>query len=876
MSLETTALPVCADTDDQQLLDWVIKFYHRRLQSHDKAQQFLSDRGLDHDQLPEAFELGFADRQLGKSLPTRDSQEGCELRDRLTKLGIYRPTGHGHFNGSVVLPLRTLDGQIADIYGRKISRNLRDPSTIHTYLPDECRMAGGKRGIFNVQALAASDQIIVTDSVLNALAIWSADLRHVTCTLGLTTLPDELIEALECSGIRRAQLAQRNTPAGNEVAEQIAAQLSNIGIETFRIELPGGQDAGHFVKAGGELQSLVGCTKPRQTVQTKSTETQKSANVQPSHAQAASIEKAGSEKSAHAKPPSNSEVQIDDGQVTFTRGDRHYRIRGLEKNMSSMQLKVNILATRDDLVHLDTLDLVKARSRTSLIKATASELYVDEQTIKKDIGQLLLELEQLRQEQIEAAKKPQDRVPKMTEAERAEAMELLGDPKLLKRIVTDLDHCGMVGEATGKLAGYLAAVSRKLDNPLAVVIQSSSSAGKTSLMDAILAMVPPEEQVKYTGMTGQSLFYLETDSVQHKILAICEQEGVGEAAYALKLLQSEGELRHACVTKNANGRLGTQEYHVQGPVQIFLTTTSSDIDHELANRCLVLTVDESREQTRAIHERQRLAETREGKRAARAAQKIRTLHQNAQRLLRPLEVYNPYAPQLSFTSDKTRLRRDHTKYLALINSLALLHQHQRPALMDDCDGESVEYINVTPRDIATANSIAAEVLGRTLDELSPQTRRFLILVHQFVTERCRELAVTRSDFRFTRRDLREAIGWTDFQVRTHLAKLVELEYVLVHRGRRGRQFVYELVYDGQGREGEAFLMGLIDVAQLTAYDNQFEHERGHFEHGKGQFEPSLSPQRAPIEASSRLPKNGASHAVPSSNGEHGPKRAVKG
>jgi len=566
--------------------------------------------------------------------------------------------------------------------------------------------------------------------------------------------------------------------------------------------------------------------------------------------------------------PSEIAVETNGHDVHVTIDTRRYRIRGLEKNLSPHQLRVNILAQRDDLVHMDTFDLFLAKSRVSFIKATASELYCDEQVIKKDVGRLLLELERLQSEQIEAATKPRNTAPQLTDAERTEALALLRDPHLLQRIVADLGRCGMVGEATNKLAGYLAAVSRKLDRPLAVVIQSSSSAGKTSLMDAILGMIPAEEQVRFTGMTGQSLFYLDRQCLKHKILAISEEEGVGPAAYALKLLQSEGELRHACVGKNSSGRMGTQEYHVEGPTQIFLTTTATEIDDELANRCLVLTVDESREQTRAIHERQRLAETREGKQAARAATTIRTLHQNAQRLLRALEVYNPYAPALTFTHDKTRLRRDHAKYLALIKAVALLHQHQRPVLTDESEGESVEYINVTPQDIALANGIAAEVLGRTLDELSPQTRRFLLLTHQFVGERSKEVAVARAEFRFTRRDLREALGWTDFQVRMHLAKLVELEYILVHRGRRGRQFVYELLYDGQGQDGQPFLMGLVDPTQFDKFEHgkrnfehgkeEFEHEKGEFEHGKGEFEHPLSIQRASVEHGLCAAKNGAS------------------
>ena len=159
-----------------------------------------------------------------------------------------------------------------------------------------------------------------------------------------------------------------------------------------------------------------------------------------------------------------------------------------------------------------------------------------------------------------------------------------------------------MGERTNKFVGYLAAVSRKLDRPLAVVVQSSSAAGKSRLMDAVLAFVPEEERVKYSAMTGQWLFYMGEMNFQHKILAIVEEEGASRASYALKLLQSEGELTIASTGKDPQtGNLVTQEYRVEGPVMIFLTTTAIEIDEELLNRCLVLSVNESREQTRAIH-----------------------------------------------------------------------------------------------------------------------------------------------------------------------------------------------------------------------------------------------------------------------------------
>jgi len=413
-------------------------------------------------------------------------------------------------------------------------------------------------------------------------------------------------------------------------------------------------------------------------------------------------------------------------------------------------------------------------------------------------------------------------------------------------VLEDFDRCGVVGEETNKLTGYLASVSRKLDQPLAVIVQSSSAAGKSALMEAILAFMPDEEQVKYSAMTGQSLFYMGETDLQHKILAIVEEEGAERASYALKLLQSEGELTIASTGKDATtGRLTTEEYHVEGPVMILLTTTAIDIDEELLNRCIVLTVDENREQTKAIHERQREAQTLEGLLARKDREHILKVHRDAQRLLRPLLVANPYARELTFLNDRTRTRRDHMKYLTLIRSIALLHQYQRPLKTTTHNGKRMEYIEVQLEDIQTANRLAHEVLGRSLDELAPQTRRLLLLLDELVLEEMKAKEIERSNVQFTRKDVRRFSGWTDFQVRTHLDRLVELEYVLPLRGGRGQSFVYELLYQGEGQGGVPFVMGLLDVSQLHDYDTKFEHE-------KDEFEGSSSPQSAPDEPRLRM------------------------
>ena len=293
-------------------------------------------------------------------------------------------------------------------------------------------------------------------------------------------------------------------------------------------------------------------------------------------------------------------------------------------------LRVNLLVSRRELVHVDTLDLYAARSRRAFLEEAAAELYVEEAALKQDLGHVLLDLE-LRQDALirerVARHRPPD-VPVMTELERTAALELLQDPQLLQRLAADYAACGLVGEETNKLVCYLACVSRLLPRPLSVLIQSSSAAGKTALLEATLQLMPPEAQVRWSALTSQSLYYLGRDELKHKILAVAEEEGVSEASYALKLLQSEGRLSLAVATKESDtGRGRTEHYEVEGPVALLLTTTRDDGDSELANRCLTLSVNEDPPQTAAIHQRQRAAYTRDG--APADAQAIRTKHQCA-------------------------------------------------------------------------------------------------------------------------------------------------------------------------------------------------------------------------------------------------------
>ncbi|MBP7431011.1 MAG: toprim domain-containing protein [Candidatus Hydrogenedentes bacterium] len=832
--------PLDTAADDAALMGQVVDYYHERLLKSPAALDYLRGRGLCHDEALRAFRLGLSDRTLGLRIPAMNRKEGEAIRTRLQRLGIYRENGREHMNGRVVLPIPGPDGR-TKLYGRLFSKpNPGAPK--HLYLP------GPHEGIWNAEALDTGE-VILCEAPFDALTFWVNGFKNVTFIYGTEGFTDELFDAIRAKKVRRVRIAYDADEAGNRAAARDAERLTAHGVEVFRVKFPWGMDANEYAQKvqppGKALQTVLnaaewvgGTVGQRPTSPPPDAPPVAAAAAEPSHAPtrapsseslAADVLAADEKKppqpalAAPPKPVAPEAVALERvGEYHVMRlghpsaglrAGREYRVGGLEKNNSLEVLKVAVRLRYGEAFHLDSFDMAQDGQRRRFIERAAEETGLEKDLIKRDIGRLLLALEATQADRINTALEPSHaaRPHELSAEDRAEALAFLKSPDLVERIGAAFDACGLVGEDANRLAAYLACTSRKLDKPLAVIIQSTSAAGKSTLMEAVLAMFPEEERVKYSAMTGQSLYYLGETDLKHKILAIVEEEGAEKASYALKLLQSEGELTIASTGKDpTTGRMETQEYHVEGPVMLFLTTTAVDIDEELLNRCLILTVDESREQTERIHALQRKARSLEGLRLKKRRQTLLALLRNVQRLLRPLDVVNPWADELTFTADRTRTRRDHEKYLTLMDAIALLHQHQRPV---DRDPESGEFIRVTLDDIALANRLAPELLGRTLDELPPQTRRLLEAVKQTVKARRKERDVEQSLALFSRRDLQAASGWSYSQVKRHLFRLQELEYVAPRFGRMGATLKYELLIDAD-EPSETAHIGLLDVEKL--------------------------------------------------------------
>jgi len=794
----------------------VADYYARHLNA--AAHAFLQRNCLGAD---DGLRVGFADRTLGKQIPERQYKAGRELRTKLQQVGILKASGHEALRGFVTVPLTDLDGNTTGIYGLRVDNHGKA----------EPQQTIGS-GLFNAAALNSYEEVIICADVRDAWTFHAAGHANAIAADGLPLTQQHV------SHVRRILLADPN----------MNGQLSGH-VERMRIHFPEGTTVNQYAILNRTLDDALGkriraATHVRRAADSdvpspppaqrnsggegrvRGGKSQSAARLNAVGFQPAGAEREDEptdhpqRKSPTASPTPAPLAEIDieqsDTETIFRIESRRWRVRGLERNTTPGVMRINLMVynERNDRFHVDTLDLYHARARRVFLKESSEETAMAEHDLRADLGRVLLQLEQLQHEQ-QTRDKNEAQAVQLTDEQRREAMQLLTDDRLLERILDDFDACGIVGERIGKLTGYLAATSRLLAKPLGVIIQSSSAAGKTSLLEAILAFMPPEAQFACSAMTGRSLYYAGQLDLRHKILSVAEEQGARDASYALKLLQSDGKLSIVTTAKESGtGRTAVERYDVAGPVATLMTTTSADVDPELLNRCLVLSVDEDAEQTAAIQQRQRDAETLQDILAAQAVLRIRTLHQNAQRLLRPLHVVNPYADQLTFAKTRVRNRRDNAKYLSLIKSVTLLHQYQRPVQQATAHGTSIEYIEVTRDDIAVANRIAGAVFGSSIDELPTQTRRLLRDVFTYVERAAGETGASLEDLRFTRRQLREQLDWGHTQLRIHLNRLAAYEYVHVHPG-PGRTLLYELRWDGRGREGEPTLFGLTDPATLV-------------------------------------------------------------
>jgi len=842
-----------------QLLERVVALYEKTFADVPEGREYLEKRGITDAGLFSAHRVGYCNGRLPELLPS----DG-RLKEELAALGVLLGGDarrslalQERFTGCVVFPVLDADGGLTTLYGRFTG----DGDKRHLFLP------GRPTGLWNAAAAKTYGELILVESVIDALSVLMAGFGNVVSIQGTNGLGDADLATLTECGVRKLILLLDGDAPGQAAAERLREKLSSFSCRL--LTLPDGHDPNSFLTAQGVhalAEFLARDAVPRAScrdsvpdpgkgplalctpdvsrdtpapqaghpafesaaapdIATAPTAAPSAAPLppQPAAESKAMIEGSGESMTPRRGPGGGatsrgtgtaSPLPLADG-FAVAYGLRRYEVRGLEKGVR--KLKATVRVEHAGRLHVDTLDFYSARARRVLCQDLCRVFEQPAETIEADLTKLMSTCEAFDPASVKVAD-PATPAESMTAAERKDAEAFGKSPELIARILGDFETGGLVGEKANKLLCYLAMTSRKTADPLSVLILSSSGAGKTALQDAALAFCPPEDVVKLTSLTGKALFYKDEASLMHKVLALEEGAGAEEAAYAIRNLISAKELVVEATIKDLiTGRLTTMANRVKGPTSVFYTVTDPEVDPETRSRFWVLGIDESREQTDRILEFQRQRQTLTGLRGDVAADPVVSVHRNFQRLLRPLAVVNPYASGLSYGDTRLQARRDQPKYLNLIKAVAFLRQMQKPVRTWVQHGRGVEYIEVDLEDIRIANELAVELLARSLDELSHPARSLLEQLETLADARLAaggDPEAGRLSVSFTRREVREFSGWSNYRVHTHLKELVEYEYVQVDAGRNGVTGRYRLVCDGRTDDGRRLAIRFANPAEL--------------------------------------------------------------
>ncbi len=367
------------------------------------------------------------------------------------------------------------------------------------------------------------------------------------------------------------------------------------------------------------------------------------------------------------------------------------------------------------------------------------------------------------------------------EATDSEALALLKRPDLLTHFQEIIEQCGCVGEVHNKTLLYLIYTSRKLEKPISTIVKGGSASGKSSLVLSVGEFFPPDEVIGLSNMTAKSLYHWK-EPLAHKVLLVMEHAGAEAVEYAIRTLLSEGQLEHFVTIGDPATGFSTQRIRVEGPICFIVTTTLPQLDEQNESRCFTIYADDSEEQTKRIHTSQR-----DRYREARIAASRVEVWRRAQQLLQSRPVRIPYAHLIEFPTKPLRVRRDHPRFLALIEASAFLHQYQREG--------GAECIVANLDDYRVAYELSAHMLPGLLETLSPGAEQ--------VIETAQE---NWKDKQFTLKELREKLGWDRKTLTKRINEVIAAGYVGVVSSGIGQKTHYQLDKDRPIQNNRSLLL----------------------------------------------------------------------
>lgn len=765
--------------DKIAVLSKAFALFQRALPKTKRAVEYLQSRGLDYKQ----HEAGVINNGYHHELTK-------EFIESLAKFGLLKVNLTKGYNvwgrDCIVFPLKNEEGKIVSLYARSTS-DQHDQR--HFYLQ-------GREGLYPHYPKPGTTKLLLTESIIDAASLLQLDGFSVLALYGTNGLTDEHIKAITALHELQEIVLMLNADAPGEAATQKHAQALHALLPQVRItcvHLPAGEDVNSVLQNHDDPKILADLIEARADF-SFSSETALSGSRTPLKNNKNESEQ--KEKSAEtAAPPAlqnmptvkehrsllntrNAELLIYQNcqlQIEVLGG---IRITGLDR--MKVTLKVTHLR-KQALPVRHTLDLYHRQQTEQLIETIAENFDVNIKQTAGSIGELTNELEAYRLERIEALQPKKDTRPELTEAQKQAAINELKRENLLQRTGQLIGMSGIVGEETNRLIAYLVYSSRKRANPLHIMFLGSSGSGKTYLQEKVSELIPEEEKQEITQVTENAFYYFKQDELKHKLLLIEDLDGAESSQYPIRELQSKKRISKTVTLKDNKGNLKTITVKVEGPVSVSSCTTKEKVYEDNANRCLLLYVDQCKDQDKRIMEYQ--TKLSAGEVNHEQEHKIKALMQAMQRMLQPVEVVNPYARFIQLPEQIFKPRRTMSLLLGFIETVTWYHQYQR-SVKSNAHGH---FIETSIEDIEQSFALLKDVLFSKGDELNKAVRDFLESLKARLKAEKRES--------FTAKEIRKSLRIAPTTLKRYLGELERYSYIK-GQGNRYRSYEYSITdYD---------------------------------------------------------------------------------
>lgn len=822
------------------LLANMFTYFKNAVHNSKPAREYLESRGLDYGKT----EIGYNSGQFHHG-----SRKDEALIEACLKYGLLLDKGHTNNRtgekayspfgrGGIVFPLRNNENQVTSLYFRSTTD---DRQARHFYLKD-------RQGLYPKYPKPETTRLILTEAIIDAATLLqipgiTSESRqdgsgyeilacygtngltgeHISAIQSLNNLEEIIFffdgDAAGLEGARKqgeklkellpgTKISQINTPEGEDI-NSLYINHTDSAEELFKhlldsrtsIESPNGsfyysnETVSNEIKKEVQKPKLETVPEPSKSVPAKITPQPKPEGQKPT---------SGPDHLKGCFDTSNPH------RIIYFTDTAHYYVKGgVRQEPDRLQISLMVEGKGNSAYnrYRNRLDLYENKQTERISREAAEKLNLRADLLELDLCRLADLLEDYRDSR-ETGQNPESAKTVLDSSKSGHCRDFLSKPNLVQRFNGLIGKTGVVGEENNRVFLFCIAASYGMPDTLHALIQGSSGSGKTHLLVKISSFIPDEDVKRFTRVTESSFYNYGMYDLKNKLICLEDLDGMKEEAQlAFRELQSREMLSSSTTGQDEKGNNRAYEKIVYGPIASMACTTKGEIYEDNMNRCFLIAVDETREQTGRIiqYQNQKASGKIDGQEERKATEFI----QDCIRMLKPYEVVNPYADKVNLPEEAHKIRRLNGLYQSFVKQMTLMNQYRRKK---DQKGRLI----TEKEDLQTAAEIMFDSIVLKMDELDGSLRLFYEQLKTYVKSK----GEAYESYSFGQREIRQALNISKSQLQRYIHDLLGLEYICQAGGHINKGYRYKIVYwdDVAKLKGKVkrHLQGQLDQLEILA------------------------------------------------------------